>query len=825
MVESWRIGTRVPAETFLARLPDHSVTTEEAVRLVYEEVCLRQDLGQEVNAEELAQRFPQWAEELGVLLDCHRLLRSYSVSPQFPDVGETLGDFRLVAELGRGAQGRIYLARQQALSDRPVVLKVTPRRAHEHLSLARLQHTHIIPLHAIYEFHGRNLRAMCMPYLGGATLERILQFLQPRRFHELTGLSIVEAIDTIQNEVPIKTPFQERFRQILARSSYVNGICLIGACLADGLQYAHERNLVHLDIKPSNVLLTADAQPLLLDFHLAVHPLQAGQDPPEWFGGTPYYMSPEHEQASAAARTGKPLPVSVDGRSDIYSLGKLLHVALSGGQADKETGRQEERARLPRVPMSPCPLVPLSGIEIGLSDIVQKCLAEDPVDRYQDATALAADLRRHLADLPLVGVSNRSWRERYKKWRRRRPYTPLAIGLLLALFACGTILSAFVVDRWQVARSALALGQNQINERQYQPAVYTLSQANDHLLYLPGFGDLKRSIATQLDRAQGALAANDLHEVVEDLRFFATAEKYPGAELGRLDVRCRKIWDRRHQLVTITRLVPDPDLEERVHTDLIDLAVIWSDLHRQVADHRTSPELVDEGKQILAEAEQLIGGSKAVNRQRALLNGGPITTTQPNDKSASAKPASATAAWEYVILGRSLLRHGDLDQAANELQKAIELRPQDPWANFYKGVCDFRRKHYSEAVQSFSIAIALTPDSAECYYNRGLARAGAGQNAAALHDYDKALELKPALGAAALNRGSLHYQDGRYANARDDIEYALGHGADPAAAHYNLALVFLATKQDQLAKNELEQVLRFDSTHVEAQNLLRKFHR
>ena len=102
-------------------------------------------------------------------------------APHFPVVGDTLGDFRLIGELGRGAHGRVFLAAQAGLADRPVVLKVTPQHDREFLSLARLQHTHVIPLFGVYDFPEHNLRALCQPYFGGATLARLLDALGPSR--------------------------------------------------------------------------------------------------------------------------------------------------------------------------------------------------------------------------------------------------------------------------------------------------------------------------------------------------------------------------------------------------------------------------------------------------------------------------------------------------------------------------------------------------------------------------------------------------------------------------------------------------------------------
>ena len=97
----------------------------------------------------------------------------------FPTCGETVADCRLLEELGRGAQGRVFLAEQITLAKRLVVLKMGPRDCHEHLVLARLLHTHIVPLHFVLDLPTRNLRVLCMPYLGGATLTHLRDELKP----------------------------------------------------------------------------------------------------------------------------------------------------------------------------------------------------------------------------------------------------------------------------------------------------------------------------------------------------------------------------------------------------------------------------------------------------------------------------------------------------------------------------------------------------------------------------------------------------------------------------------------------------------------------
>ena len=92
----------------------------------------------------------------------------------FPHCGEGIGGFRLVAELGRGAFGRVYLAEESGLGNRPVALKVTRPEGDEPRLLARLQHTHIVPIHSVVDDPGSGLRLMCMPYFGGANLAQVL---------------------------------------------------------------------------------------------------------------------------------------------------------------------------------------------------------------------------------------------------------------------------------------------------------------------------------------------------------------------------------------------------------------------------------------------------------------------------------------------------------------------------------------------------------------------------------------------------------------------------------------------------------------------------
>jgi serine/threonine protein kinase len=429
--DAWASGRPLAVEELLRRHPELVDDAEAVIRLIHEEVRHRNARGDQVTREELCRRFPRWARELSVMLDCRRLVEEHLRPPAFPSVGQTLGDFLLLAELGRGAHGRVFLASQPALAGRPVVLKVTPRHDREYHSLARLQHTHIIPLHAAYDFPELHLRALCQPYFGGASLSVLLAEMSSVPAPERTGRDLVAALTRASRGPGLPLPERGGPVRSLEKMAYADAVVWIGSCLAEALHYAHERGLVHLDLKPSNVLIAADGQPLLLDFHLAHQALTAGQPIPASLGGTPGYMSPEQQAAYTAACRQEPLPIAVDHRSDIFSLGRLLYWALGGDERNDFTAPAPLRDCNPRV-------------SVGLADIVHRCLNTDPSERYATAGELAADLRRHLTHQPLTGVANRSFRESWQKWRRRHPYAPLWAGMLLALVAVPLVVAGIV---------------------------------------------------------------------------------------------------------------------------------------------------------------------------------------------------------------------------------------------------------------------------------------------------------------------------------------------------------------------------------------------
>ncbi len=330
MAASWAAGEFARVEDALARHPHLAARPDAILELLAEELALREEYARPTTLDELDARFPGRRPQIQALLECQRLLGGRLAATDFPSPGETLGDFALRSELGRGAQSRVFLATQPRLADRPVVLKVSPDTGVERLSLARLQHANIVPLYAVAEFPERGLRALCLPDFGGRTLAD-LQVRLSASTRVPAGSDLLDA--------PAVGP------RALTGATLADAVAWVGAALADALQYAHDRGILHLDVKPSNVLIAADGTPMLLDFHLAHPPLARGDLPPEWLGGTPGSMAPEYAAALDAVRQGHRLPDVVDGRADTYALGLMLRDFLRATAAPVAPGLADIFAR------------------------------------------------------------------------------------------------------------------------------------------------------------------------------------------------------------------------------------------------------------------------------------------------------------------------------------------------------------------------------------------------------------------------------------------------------------------------------------------------
>ncbi len=224
--------------------------------------------------------------------------------------------------MGRGAFGRVFEATEQALGGRPVVLKVVVQGRQEAEKLARLRHPNIVPVHSVCQEDMTGLAAICMPFLGQATLSVVRDALFAQGRVPMQARAIWEAIQAANADHEMPEPVTPP--RILLAGSYVEGVIYLAAEMAEGLAHAHHCGLSHRDLKPSNILLSPSARPLLLDFDLAVD-----EQRPVAVGGTLPYMAPEELNRLGGEPAGiRSQPY--DPSSDIFSLGVVVYELLTG---------------------------------------------------------------------------------------------------------------------------------------------------------------------------------------------------------------------------------------------------------------------------------------------------------------------------------------------------------------------------------------------------------------------------------------------------------------------------------------------------------------
>ena len=755
MVRRWQQGERPRAEEFLARSPDHANQPEAALELIAEELALREEYGNPATAEELAARFPQWRVQVAALIDCQQALGPHAVRPVFPMPGEQLGDFQLHSQLGRGAQGQVFLATQSALAARPVVLKLGPTGSAEHLCLARLQHSHIVPLYSVHEFPDRGLTGLCMPYFGGATLTHLLANAVESADRPITGVGLI-ALFRSDGPLPPESSTHGRAWSFLEHASVTEAVCWIGACLAEALQYAHDRGFLHLDLKPSNVLIAADGTPMLLDFHLARAPLVRGEPAPVRLGGTTGYMPPEQVAALKAVVEGGTLSANVDARADIFALGVVLEQCLQT-LADK-----------------------LGQSSVGLTDILTRCTALDADRRYPTAASVALDFRRHLSDLPLLGVRNRSVTERWQKWRRRRPYAvPLAMTLAALVLVCvGLVVRGG--NQARRAEQALASGEQQLGEQRYREAVEVFRGGEALVDGVPFQGALRERLREGRASAERGQVASDLHALCEQIRPLYGVEGLPAERLRPVAAQCRSIWDQREAIRTQLAAHGNAVVEQTWQSDLLDLGILCAYLEVRAAVPAGVESARRQALDTLDRASELSGPSAVLYLERARHERDLGRNADADASLARADALPPRTAWEHLAVGRAALASGDLPRSIAALQRSLAIEPRSLWANYYLGSCRLRSSQAIEAVAAFSACVALAPDSSWCWYNRGLAYVKSGRTEAALCDFDHALAIDPQFAMAYLSRAAIHQQAGRTAEAEADLRHAADFGVVPA---------------------------------------------
>ncbi len=823
---SWQGGQSLRAEDLLPRWPGNPDDDPDVASILFEEYCQRREQGgsDRPEREEFEQRFPSQKDSLARLFRQHEVLRSLagasggsSLRLALPGVGDELFGFRLREELGRGAFARVFLAEQAALAGRPVVVKVSAIEGEEPQTLAQLQHTNIVPIYSVHEDARAGVRAVCMPYFGGASLSRVLEVVWSETGRPTSGARLVDALALVGGPPPAGRPGDSRLGEPsraevpgparlagptangaaghLAGLSYVRATAWILARLAEGLQHAHERGVLHSDIKPSNVLLGADGQPMLLDFNLA-QKLQGDHCRAQaTLGGTVAYMAPEHLRALATRDPA--LARQVDQRADVYGLGMVLFEMLTGERPfDQSASYSPMPAMIEAMAVERGHTVPSlrrlrPDVPWGLESIARKCLAPDPAQRYQRAADLAADLHRFLNDQPLRHAPELSVRERARKWVRSHPRLAAA-GTVSVLAAVVLLLGAGI----------LAGVQGQLRREHARAEAARRDQA------------LQRKAQFEAGAVRSLCLVNTTADLADHVRQGLPVCEKTLSLYGVLD---RDDWAEHPDWQALS-----PPERGQLAADVRELLLLLARARVDVASRRQPASKADVNEALrsalaLLDRAAAIPGlppSAALWEDRARYHERLGEAAAADDARQKARALPPVSARDHYLLATTHAGRGRYAEAVAELNRALAKNPRHYWSWFQRGLCFQESGDHFLALGDFSACVALWPEFAWGYFNRARVLHQLGKSAEARADYSAALERDPGLVYAYLNRGLVGLDLGQHEAALADFDAAAARGRDDVVVHAGRGIALEHLGRHREADAAFARAWRRDAGHT-----------
>jgi serine/threonine protein kinase/Tfp pilus assembly protein PilF len=724
----WQRGEAPSIPEFLTRLGPSRVSDSAA--LIYHAYCLAQAAGLDPDPADYIARFPLEGGLLQRLFRLNRVLDALplgcSADPALlPEVGDEIGPFRLVRKLGEGGFARVFLAEQSDLDHRLVVVKVSTRISPEPRLLARARHSHIVEVlwHSLID--DGSLQLICMPFLGGATLAAVLADQERQVRRPGSGRDLLEGLDRVSaREYPV-ADLARPAREIIGRLSYAKAVAWLVARLAEALDYAYSRGVLHGDVKPSNILLTADGEPMLLDFNLAVGWGRAdGDGLPADTGGTLAYMAPERLSAIAQPEAFLLARVDERHRADLYALGMVLLEALAGRPRDhiEGTPRASARALILSRQRRIGALVRSSrvAIEPALQAILKRCLAADPADRYNRASELAEDLDRWCGDRALVFAREPHWRSGLVRWVRRRRMA-VAAGALSLVVAATSAMALWTTCQASVQEKALAkLG-------------FLWNNNESKVFRFPRFGQWRQDDFDAPEEAFQRLAYYNI--------------------LGDSDWR----------LSDDFRGLPESERQE-LEVWLLEQALR---LGRALGQRGDSP---DDWRR----------GLEALQRVVALRPLGPLETQcrllrrrlglpEPTAPTVTASGADPPPHWmEEYLLGVEAepLRAED---ALTHYRNVLQQRPESFWGHYRAAAMAHRLRDPAEAIAHLEHCVARRPESSELRSQLAGRMYDMGRFDAALEECNKALTLNPDRAESYRSRVFIRLKLGQNKGLESDI--------------------------------------------------------
>jgi eukaryotic-like serine/threonine-protein kinase len=366
--------------------------------LVLEEIQIRRSSGESPQLADYGDRFPHLRGIIDEFLgrpSPSRATHALSKPPAFQP-GVTVDDFQIVRTLGQGAFASVYLARQLSIQ-RLVALKVSQRGSDEPLALSQLDHANVVRLYDQRRISMPDAILLYMQYVPGGTLSDVIKATSNSTADELRGKSLLGTVDAALLTAGQQLPENSSEREQLASLDWPRVVAWLGIQLAEGLAAAHERGIMHRDVKPANILLSAEGVPKLADFNVSFGGTVGGAGAAVHFGGSLAYMSPEQLRVADPRAEGR--AEDLDGRSDLYSLAIVLWETWNGHRPfqpsdmfDSWTNALEQQAAMRRE--QPKVFRPSNSAAARvLEKALRQTLSEDREQRPRNGKELAGRLR------------------------------------------------------------------------------------------------------------------------------------------------------------------------------------------------------------------------------------------------------------------------------------------------------------------------------------------------------------------------------------------------------------------------------------------------
>jgi serine/threonine-protein kinase len=696
--------------------------------------------------------------------------------------GARLGSYEILSPIGSGGMGEVYRARDPKLN-RFVAIKVLseqttadPERRmrfeHEARTIAALTHPNIVTIHSAEEDNG--VLFLTMEYVEGKPLTDLI----------------------VKGGAPLT--------QILA----------LAIPLADALSAAHQKGITHRDVKPANVMVTADGRVKVLDFGLAKliepSPTQpnvsalptVAQTGEGRILGTVAYMSPEQAE-------GKP----VDPRSDIFSLGTLLYELATGDRPfTGDSSVSVISAILKDTPRSVTEVNPT--LPAQLSRIVTRCLVKDPVGRYQSGI----DLRHDLEELQQAHESGTldSPHEAHPdekitpRWIRRHQ-----TGVVASACAVALVVLATIAGRLWFPRASAGVP---IDSIAVLPFVNGSGSADAEYLS-DGLADTLTNNLAQIRTLRvvpRTLSARYKNQIADP--------RQAGRELNVRAVVTGRVTQRGDQLLVQVELIDVGTVAqlwgERFDRRVADALSIQADLSRAIADNlrlRLTPEdergLAAGGGTRDEEAYQLYlkGQFELARGNRDGLTRAISYFEQAVARDTAYSLAYSGTAQAYYSLGfYGYLSAGEAYPKAMDMaRKAIGLDDRSSEAHSVLGHCLLGEWRWEQSEREHQRALTLDPNNAAAHIRYSASLQPRGRHEEAIAEARRAVALDPLSPTKHAGLGAALMHARRYDEAAEADKQAIELDADFVPGHLYLARTYWLSKRIDLAVAESQRLGTF----------------